>query len=507
MTPDVSTDLLNAEPEASVPPRQVLSHPAISNGLRLVLSALFLLLICNQHCFYEQDQLAKAAQVMALAKEPNLLNFPAVTDYYRKNLFSAYYFAADIFQQATRLPPLQSMNLLSVLCGTLTFTMMPVLTRRLFGVSEWLTWLVMLGTPILALTFTYGNETAFALVCVVTAAFFLSLESTVALVFAAIFFGLAIFARTDYLFLGLALSLLTLKREGGSISWPRSLKRLLVFCGSAAIFGAAYLAVFLRGIPSATLFEYHTNLKLFFAFLLYGPGYITMLLGLTGVYVCLASRRWKFFLLLPILVQSLPYLNRLTSPKYIIPAYLALLIFAVVGLEEVRKRSIVLCAVILAFPWFFSITPFGVFGPSKSAIWYLPSDAGAIPVGGYLSFYRQVKLGFFQERYDQELEQVGEGMTLVEKQPATSDLVGFFNPQTLRFWATRHGRWDIPPDHMSFWDTDSLKDVAHRPKFMIKMSYLYPFKLPAELRSQLDSFYQVPAASSRGLKRSILFPT
>jgi len=184
--------------------------------------------ICNIHAFYEEDELAKASQVSYLAHEGDVLQFHNAQDFYRKDLFSAYYLAATAFQRLTSLDSRATLNLLSVLCGALFLGVMPPFLRRVFDMPEWLSWIAFINTPILMITFTYGNEAAFAVAMIASAAFALTFGQVPGTVPAGILYAVAAFSRTDYLLIGPALALLTIVRGANGIDWKKTLARLLL---------------------------------------------------------------------------------------------------------------------------------------------------------------------------------------------------------------------------------------------------------------------------------------
>lgn len=430
--------------------------------------------------------MAKTAQIMSLAHNSNWRHYLTTADYYSKDLFSAYYLAAMFFQKVTHLPPLEAINLFSVGCGIIFLTVTPAFLCRKFGLPPWLAWVALVGTPILVITFTYGNEAAPAIALTALAAFALTFESTGARVLAAAFYVAAAYCRSDYLFLWPALSFLTLVRRDDRIDWRRSLRNVFPFAIASVVLGVAYLTFVLRKWPAPEYFPYRTNLKVFLAFWFYAPNPLHWVFAVVGLALCLARRRFEYLLLLPVFVQFLPYATHFTSPKYIVPSVVVITIFAVAGMVPLARRAPLVLIAILAVPWLVSITPYGVRGPARAAFWYVPTDDGPLPSGGYLPFYVQVNQGLYQQRYDQELREIGEAMPRVLTSPG-ADLAGFFNQQTLWLWSARNGRWNIPLYDVPFWVASLGDGGDHRPKLMIRTSYLYTLRQSAELQAQLAS--------------------
>jgi hypothetical protein len=464
--------------------------PFFVPAVQLVLSAFFLLLICNRHYVYEEDELAKAAQVITLATDAHWLHFAEVTDYYSKDTFSAYYLLATACYKLTPLGAIETLNLLSVLLGAIFFAALPVFVRRVFGLPSWLTWIALLSSPILVLTFCYGNEAALALTASTLAALALSFKTRSGAVAAALCYGVAVYSRSDYLLLGPALGLLTIVRTGRAVAWPPTLRQALYFYLTALVFGLGYLGLVLHHVPEPGLLVYHTNPKLLAAFLLYSPNPVTVAFALLGFGICLIRQRRKFLLLLVVLLQSIPYATMLSSPKYILPTFVVTIIFAVVGMQILMQRSRLALVILLVLPWIVAVTPFGLFGPARAAFWYVPTDDGPLPTGGYLAFYPKVKQGFYQERYFAEYQEMAKAMTELERNPEHSDLVGFFNIQTLRLWAVEHQRWEIPPNRMRFWDSHLDREEPDRTRLMLKTSYLYRLHDIPRTFAKLDVYFK-----------------
>jgi hypothetical protein len=494
---------------------------------RLLFSAIILLAICNRHLAYEADELGKTAEVIALTRDGYWRNYSAAPDYYRKDVFSAFFFAASGFHSLTGLEPIESLNLFSVLCGAVFFSVLPGVLERVFGLSPWMSWLALVNAPILIIVFCYGNEVALALVATALAALALACGPAVGAMAAGILFAIAVFSRSDYLLLGFALGLLTIRREDGAIVWKNTLLRALLFYVTSLAAALAYLALVLHHLPRAP-FEPIFNFKLMLGFLAYSPNPVIAALSIVGLVMCAVQRRWNFLLLLTALPQSIAYLPMLYSPKYLAPGFVVAVIFAVVAMQWIWTRSRLALIALLAVPWLVAITPFGVFGPSKSVLWYLPTDQGPVPTGGYLAFYAKLREGFYQRRYLDELREIGEARLLMDKSRGKADLVGVFNIQTLRLWSVEDHRTDTAPEVIPFWDPFLERDQPGWRKYMIRTSYLTDRKLTADGRQRVHDCFEsgrvvsrtgnadpfpnvieigtnVPPAADSGLGRRILF--
>lgn len=467
--------------------------------LQAALSALILVLLCNWHSFYEEDQPAKTAQIISLAVDSNWAHLPTTMDYYELDLFSSYFLAATFFYKLTHLPAVEALNIFSMFCGVVFFAITPVFLRRAFNLPQWLSWLMLISAPLLIITFNYGNEAAFTIVMTALAAFALTFKTTSARVIAGACYVAAAYGRSDYIFLWPALSFLTIaKKEGQSaVDWRQTWHNVRPFLIASAVFGLAYLFLVLRKFPNPPHYTSHQSLKLFVAYFAFSPNYMNTLFAGVGLALCLWQRNWKYLLLLPVCIQTAPYLKMLNSPKYILPTVVVMLIFATRGILPLWRRARVPAVLLIALPWVLALTPYGIFGPTKSAYWYVPTDDGPLPTGGLVGFYARVKKGFYQARYEQEAQQIREGMQLVEQSPAHGNLVGFFMIGILRLWAASNHRWDIPANKMPFWRVD-LSDKA-QPNYLIKTSYLDPIKHTPMLAEQLEPLYrngQIKAATS-----------
>ncbi|MEP6668561.1 MAG: hypothetical protein ABJF10_05375 [Chthoniobacter sp.] len=466
-----------------------LDNPRSRILLRWLLSLAILLTIANLDSFYEQDELAKATQVMSLAKEASPLRLAALPDYYRRDIFSAYYIIATSFYKLTGLSAVRAMTLLSVICGASFLALTPWLLGRIMKISEWLLFAVLLNVPALVVTFCYGNEASLALLSIILAACLLQSRSKVACVLAAIPFCISAFSRSDYILLFPALALLTVVRHEGAIQWRESLLRAGLLSAAALTAGLGYFVTVIRKMPDPEFFSYHTDPRLFCAFIGYGIGLPNLACAVAALVGCAFARRWNALLLLIPILQIAPYLTHLTSPKYVLPSLVMGAVFATITLEWVGRRSRSAVAFLLVIPWLVSVSPYGVFAWEKAALWYLPTDAGPMPTGGYAWFYAKIRSGFFQDRYAQELEQMAKAMPIVNASPQGVDLFGNFQPGTLRLWSAEHQRWDIPPINVPFVDGTLSAETMSRRKLMLKTSYLYNLRLPPGASGKVALFY------------------
>jgi hypothetical protein len=495
-----SDSALPPQPTAENARTNLFRRPLVIAIIQGALAALLLLMVCDWHSIYEEDQLAKTAQIISLDADSNWKHLSTTMDYYSKDLFSAYYLAALAFYKLSHLPALEALNCFSILCGVIFFAVTPWCVRRAFQLSQWLAWCVLVSAPLLVITFNYGNEAAFAIMMAGLAAFALTFNHPCARIIAAVFYVGAAYSRSDYLFLGPALAFITLVRKDGKVDWRESFRRALPFIIAAAVLGVAYLMLVLRHWPERFDYRPKKSLALTLAFFGYSPNLVAAAFALVGFISCLVRRRFEYLLLSLVFVQYLPYVTHLASPKYILPSVVAMLIFAIVGMMPVLKRAPRVLVILLALPWVVAVSPYGSFGPGHSAYWYVPTDDGPLPIGGLVGFYPKVKHGFYQRRYDQELEQIAQAMPLIDG-GRNGDLVGWFNVGTMRLWAARNQRWDIPATNMPFWANQLEAEGTHGPQVLLKTSYLYVMKQGPALQIQLSACYnegRVKVVSSDG---------
>ncbi len=439
--------------------------------LRFLVSLGLLAAICNFHAFYEQDQMAKVAQVTAMLAQPEV-PFHLLQDYYRKDLFSFFYLLGSLFCSVTGLSPMVGLNVLAVLCGATFLTVFPMLVRRLFGASEWISWLAVLLTPAVVVNSAYANETILALTCATLAALCLTYEQRPLILLGSLFYTFSAYARADYLFLGPLLAACTFYPR---FSWEKTKKRLVWFLGASLVLGLAYFLVFIRKKPDSHLI-FFGNYTLFASFVLFGIGIPNLIFAGVGLARAIRERRAALLTLGLVGFHLAPYFCRSTSPKYILPTILVVVIFAILGMAFCFRRYPVPSAVLIAFFCFFSVTPFGFFGPARAAYWYLPTDAGPIPTGGYLPFYAKVASGFFHTRYHHELREAQLIGDLYHQAPENSIILGWFNQQAFFGWITAHRKFDVDPFKffLGTMEPPAQGMNAQTRGLAIRSTYLYP---------------------------------
>jgi hypothetical protein len=157
-----------------------------------------------------------------------------------------------------------------------------------------------------------------------------------------------------------------------------------------------YWVVFVRSIPSEAAFPWIIDWRIFAVYFVFGFGPVVVVLALLG-FSKVNKKQW----LLPLstAVPLLYYFRDLGSPKYILGLALGTTLAAawfIIASGRWIKISFVSASLVF---WFISITPFGVFGPSRGGHWVAPAGHGPVAFGSYLSFYQHIRDGFFGVRY------------------------------------------------------------------------------------------------------------
>jgi hypothetical protein len=173
-------------------------------------------------------------------------------------------------------------------------------------------------------------------------------------------------------------------------------RRVVSTALSAAATILLYWAIFVRTIPSEAAFPWIIDWRIFAVYLVFGFGPVVFVLAIFG-FRKINKRQW----LLPLstIVPLFYYFRDLGSPKYILGLALGTTLAAawlIVASGPVFKTIIVAVSAVF---WFVSITPFGIFGPSRGGHWVAPAGHGPVAFGAYLSFYEHIRDGFFGIRY------------------------------------------------------------------------------------------------------------
>ena len=459
---------------------------AVPTSLQLVLfsllTAVILLGAANLDMPWEQDQPAKAAQNHALiAWDFHLSDTPNL---YRLDKFPLFYLISSFLQSATELGDYKAMNVLAIACGIIFFPAAALLSSRFFGATALLAFAALLSCPAIFLTFIYGNEAALALL-------FLSLSILSALasngslamaLVAGLLAGSAALSRIDYAVFIVVVPLFQLVSKSAPRLQmnPRSLRCAATTLVTGFLLFAACYGLLLRSAPIAGTFEHKFNLLQTGAYLAYGLGVFLVLPAVAGLIIQF-KRNWLLgLLLIAVSSHALLYTWMFSSTKYVLPLFLAAAIFSAIGLTVIWARRPFAVIALLVAPWLLSITPFGVKWGQAGALYFVPTDDGPLPSGAFLSFYRLVGEGFFQQRYIDEEEQIRKVAALL---PELGDvaIIGFFNPQTPMLVGAREGDFRLAERFRP--NPSQPPEPADQDVVMIKTSYLYPRRMSAEVQA------------------------
>ena len=97
------------------------------------------------------------------------------------------------------------------------------------------------------------------------------------------------------------------------------------------------------------------------------------------------------------------YFRNLSSPKYVILFILFYGIPAALLLSRAAWYVRACGVAAILFWWVIGLSNFGVFGPARAALWYVPTADGPIPTGGYVKFYERAREGFYQDRQEERI--------------------------------------------------------------------------------------------------------
>jgi hypothetical protein len=359
------------------------------------IAALFLCSFASTRLPLDQDLGSKAAKVESLSKVALFASPMQAPLYYREAYFSLYYQVQAFLLRLFRGSAVASMGYSASLCGVIYLIALAVYLRRLTGIGPWWSLFLFFNTPALVVNFLYGNEASLSMALLAVSAALISLRRGLAFDGAAgILLGLAFFCRPDVVLMApFIIVLLATDAAILRFEWPR------VFAtGLSATFTAVlYWALMVRSIPAETAFPWIIDWRIFVVYLLFGFGPVVFALSLFGFFQRTGP---QWLLPLSTAVPLLYYFRDLGSPKYILGLALGTTLCAAWGIVAVARLPfrIGLLAV-SSLPWFVSITPFGVFGPSRGGHWVAPAGHGPVAFGSYLSFYNHLHSGFFGTRY------------------------------------------------------------------------------------------------------------
>lgn len=481
-------------------PTLVPSRPA---GKReLVLGAIVVAAVClvffgtlaHPTLLWEQDQASKAARILVMLQHGELLRpfDPATTEIYQDAFFTFYYIVCAFIYKLTGGNLFGLMNHLSVVFGAIGLAGIITALRRAHGVPWYVSLPLFLSVPIVVMTFSYGNEVAlsFGLFGVALAA--ASFGGKWARLVSPLVMVLACFARAD-------MALICPYWLGWTLIYGLHVKNVKEALRCAVIIGIVFLivtliygAVVFRGaIPKSLGFGLgHVGWILWFGNITFPFCPSLIVVGGIGTLLLLYRRRKEALLNLLLLLPLVVYFNNLYSPKYLI----AMSIFYIVPVSWILLtsrawlRGLIIASI--AFWWIFSLSNFGFFGPKQGPFWYLPTADNGIPTGSYLTFYKKVHEGFYNQRYVGEIESLEKAVTqLCSARPQEPQVLwGNFNMHLLYYVTARQGHFD---DYLSYFNWSSELKLPDDPRtrvFMVQPSYLWVKVLPPEGLAKFDEW-------------------
>jgi hypothetical protein len=416
---------------------------------------------------YEQDQMSKAAKIIALAKAHNFINLAEGEDFYRDALFSFYYLTHALLHTLLQSDVFLEMNIAAAVAGALFFALTATLFHRVHRIPYWLTALLAVNTPMFMNVFCYGNEAAFALMAFAAVTLLLSEPSIGRCVMAGVIYALGLHCRPDFIFLGPFLCAWTYFQNEHGIIRERITQCALFFVVTG-LTGGIYWLIFVHRLPGGLTFNLSFRWSIFVAYLVYPFGLILEPIAFIGFIRLLYTRCWRNLLLLGLICAPLAYYARmLSSPKYV--AMLMLPVWALAGTMLLRWRwSLRACAAAASLAlWICSVSPFGVFLGTRGAAWILPTDDGWIPTGSYASFYQRVHSGFLQDRYVHEMHEVSLLLEPLQRNPDPF-ILGFFDLQAEIYERARNPEFDKAWSKV-LWQE---KIQTNRTCLMIRTAYL-----------------------------------
>ena len=358
------------------------------------IAALFLFCFASTRFPLDQDLGSKAAKVESLSRLPAFTSPMHKPLYYREAYFAFYYQIQALVHRVLPGRALASMGYSAAFCGIVYLIALTVYLQQLAGIGPWWALFLFLNTPALVVNFLYGNEASLSMALLAVSVALISLRRGLTYdISAGLLLGLALFCRPDVVLMA-PFVILLLATDGAAlrVDW----RRILATGFSALIAAFSYWALAVRSIPGEAAFPWIIDWRIFAVYLLFGFGPLVVALAIFGFFRQ-SKERW----LLP-LSSGLPllfYFRDLGSPKYILGLAFGTTLCAAWAIALSGRLFKISVVATSGFFSFFSITPFGVFGPSRGGHWVAPAGHGPVIFGSYLSFYQHVHDGFFGFRY------------------------------------------------------------------------------------------------------------
>lgn len=450
-------------------------------GLLILVIFGTLLLLVVPHA-YEQDQPAKAARILYINQTGSWLDPSSGPDLYRDTFFSLYYLAAAVWHACIGGNVLYSMNLFSAVCGTAGIAFLCGWGRRFLQIPTWIMAMLLLSMPLVLISSIYGNEAIMAFMLLAASIYSATYSNRGAVITSGGLLALACFARPDAVLMvpflcGVCVlsahPVLDLKRDYRKML-SVSLWAGLGFCAAAAI---TWLLILRRLPVGETSFPLNFSPKVMAAYTVYPFCPSIVLLAGAGWLVLFRKARARALLLLLLLIPLGFYFKNLSTPKYILPFAVGYAVAAGVLITAIPIWARSLSFLSIAFWWCVSLSPFGIHSGNRGAYWYLPTDDGPIPTGSYFSFYQNIRTGFFQERYNSEINSIRAASRHYSGSP---NLQGYFNHQSGALVSIENGNYEVKK--LASASLEGFSEKTDTPYVMILTSYLRTDPLrPADL--------------------------
>lgn len=478
--------------ENRVPVRTGLAGAAtVQIALIALFTAVFLALSVNVFLPYEQDQGSKAAKIVYMVRSNTIFEPLSGPRFYKDSLFSLYYMISAIVYKAAGGNIFSVMNMLSVFMGVIFFSSLSMLLNKVIHTSYITIWAVFFSVPILTTTFLYGNEVAFSITFFVISLVFLSFSQTrLARFWSALFLSASVLCRADIILLVPFWVGWYLWIEGFSLSNKETIGGALEVLVSFALITILYWFIFIRRLEIPSLsFEYHTNLKLLVAYLVYPYNPTLVLLGAIGIcYLILKKQRVVLFLF----CLTLPfffYLNNLSSPKYIISLAFFWGIPALMLLNKMSGTGKIFTFACIGVWYLISITPYGINGFRDGAALFIPTADGPVPSGSYLWFYEYSSEGFYSAKYKGEMESAQEMVRYISTKASSNvAMVGRFNDHFLITALAMSPYFTEIPVWMEKWNMDAFPERPGIRSIMPQRAYLSVNNMSAHVREKYTAF-------------------
>ncbi len=362
--------------------------------LAVIVGASLAIFACavNLESPWESDQSAKAAQILEIADTNDYLLRDSLTRCYFLKLYSLYYSVSGLAYDIVGGPIFRFMNLSSILAGALLVVSTAYAIRNALGAHPLWSAAVLLSMPLVVASSTYGNEAIWALAMLALALFLATCRTSWLYYGSGVAMACAIFCRADMVFAApfwFAWAALFRPIEEARTLLVRRMFWLAIVSGAA---GGLLWILLVREIPESPLsFDFKTNFMLMAAFLSYPFNPSVVIIAAIG-WLVLWKQNFRYAMVHLLLVLPLAfYFRNLSSPKYVIVFILFYGIPASLLLSRAAwyVRACGVAAILIW--WVVGLSNFGVFGPGRAALWYVPTADGPIPTGGYVEVLRSVR--------------------------------------------------------------------------------------------------------------------